>query len=144
VCCDIRAHISQDLERRDSLCFRLVASSVQLKDGRTQVTDPFGLGQLDLSTGLLAQIVEEVLVKASVLLVVRSNFLLALDLDADVHANRTRHGRLVGPLLCTTKQRFDVECRQTLTNGQRRISLNFTNTDRPTNRGASQLQKWEI
>lgn len=48
---------------------------------------------------LLAQIVEEILVQARVLHVVRGDLLLALDLDADVQPDRAADGRLVRALL---------------------------------------------
>ena len=61
-----------------------------------------GLGHLDGLVGrvlLLVEVVEEVFVKARVLDVVRGHFLLALDLHADLQADRAADGRLVRPLL---------------------------------------------
>lgn len=63
-------------------------------------TNPFGVGEFDLVTGLFTQIMEEVFMQARVLHVVRSDLLLAFNFHTDVQANRSRNSRFIGALFC--------------------------------------------
>jgi len=55
-------------------------------------THPFGLGQLDLPTCPLTQVMKEIFMQTGVLQVIRCHLLLAFDLDANMKPYSTRHG----------------------------------------------------